>query len=112
MKTSALVEEHFFLLTPENRHAASPRLAPGDETVVYFDNPLSTSFGYLLPGPQDMSRRLIKFNLADAIQESKMAFQKGILGRVYFISIFHLSKYFASHKKKTLSEMIIMADKF
>jgi hypothetical protein len=91
VKTSALVEEHFFLLTPENRHAASPRLAPDEGTVVYFDNPLSTSFGYLLPGPQDMSRRLIKFNLADAILESKMAFQRGILGRVYFISTFHFA---------------------
>ena len=102
MKTSALVEEHFFLLTPENRHAALPRFAPDEETVVYFDNPLSTSFGYLLPGPQDMSRRLIKFNLADAILESKMAFQKGILGKVYFISTFHLLQYFASHLEKKL----------
>ena len=107
-----MVEEHFFLLTPENRHAASPRLAPDEGTVVYFDNPLSTSFGYLLPGPQDMSRRLIKFNLADAILESKMAFQRGILGRVYFISTFHLSKYFASHLEKKHSEMIIAADNY
>ena len=79
-KSSALVEDHFSLLSPENRHAASPRLTPDQETVVYFDNPLSTSYGYLIPGPQEMSRRLIKFNLHDAVTQSKNAFQKGILG--------------------------------
>ena len=78
------MEDHFSILTPENRHAASPRLAPDQETVVYFDNPLSTSYGYLIPGPQDMSRRLIKFNLNEAVGQSKTMFQRGILGRVYF----------------------------
>ena len=83
-KIGPLVEDHFSILTPENRHAASPRLAPDQETVVYFDNPLSTSHGYLIPGPQDMSRRLIKFNLNEAVGQSKTMFQRGILGRVYF----------------------------
>ena len=36
-KTSTLVQDNFFLLTPENRHVASPRLV-GDNLIVYFDN--------------------------------------------------------------------------
>ena len=87
-KIGPLVEDHFSILTPENRHAASPRLAPDQETIVYFDNSLSTSHGYLIPGPQDMSRRLIKFNLNEAVGQSKTMFRKGILGRVYFTKKF------------------------
>ena len=48
IKTSGLVQDHFMLLTPENRHAASPRIL-GD-SIIYFDNSLSTSDGVLLPG--------------------------------------------------------------
>ena len=48
IKTSGLVQDHFMLLTPENRHAASPRIL--DDSIIYFDNSLSTSDGVLLPG--------------------------------------------------------------
>ena len=79
MKTSVLVEDHFSLLSPENRHAASPRLTPDGQTVVYFDNPLSTSNGYLIPGPQDKSRRLMKLNLSEGVLHAKQA-SYGTLG--------------------------------
>ena len=71
MKTSVLVEDHFSLLSPENRHAASPRLTPDGQTVVYFDNPLGTANGFLIPGPQDKSRRLMKLNLHHGIEHAK-----------------------------------------
>ena len=76
------MEDHFSLLTPEDRHAASPRLASDQNTVVYFDNPLNTPSGFLMPGPQDMSRNLVKFNLHDAMIQSKSSFQKGVLGKM------------------------------
>ena len=39
-----------------------------------------TPSGFLIPGPQDMSRQLVKFNLHDAMMQSKTSFQRGILG--------------------------------
>lgn len=68
------------MLTPEDRHAASPRLTNDGLTIVYFDNELSTGDRYLVPGPQNKSRKLKKFNLAEAEMESKKAAQNGQLG--------------------------------
>ena len=56
-KTSALVHDHFLLLTPEDKHAASPRLI--GNVITYFENCLSTSDGYLIPGPQEKSRKIL-----------------------------------------------------
>ena len=57
LKTSTLVHDHFLLLTPEDKHAASPRLI--GNVITYFDNCLSTSDGYLIPGPQEKSRKIL-----------------------------------------------------
>ena len=97
------MEDHFSLLTPENRHAASPRFVPDQETVVYFDNPLSTPSGFLMPGPQDMSRNLVKFNLHDAMMQSKSSFQKGVLGKG---SYFYLLKGLFKKDSRFLGKQI------
>jgi hypothetical protein len=51
-------------------------LTQDGNTLVYFENPLSTSDGLLIPGPQDTSRRLMKFNLREAIMVAKKAATK------------------------------------
>lgn len=79
IKTSDLVHDHFLLLSPIERHAISPRLI-GDY-IVYFDNSLSTyPYEYLVPGPQDKSRHLMRFNLNDAMEKAKEAAHEGRLG--------------------------------
>ena len=68
------------MLTPVSRHAASPRLTPDGLTIVYFCNSLSTSNGYLFPGPQDQSRRLMKLNYTEAVKQAKENSNYGMTG--------------------------------
>ena len=70
--------EGFWLLSPQHHHADSPRLAKDGKTVVFLDNPVSTSDGSLVPGPQDMSRRLMKLNLDQGISASRQAAEANI----------------------------------
>ena len=78
VKNSSLVEDHFSLMSPaENHHISSPRLTPDGASIVYFDNLLMTSDGFLRPGPQDQSRKLVKMDLQQGLEASKLAFQNG-----------------------------------